>query len=70
MKHKIYTILFITVLSLGLASCSKCYDCTHEIEIEYKGQTTTTTSDPESYCTTTGEEIDQLENDGYTCTPS
>lgn len=58
---KIVSIIFIAV---ALGSCSQCYECTQEIQVN--GQITTT--EPREVCSADGTEIDNLEADGYTCT--
>jgi hypothetical protein len=64
---KVKTLLLIITVAMYATSCSKCYECTHEVEIESGGTTTISTSEPKEYCTANGEEIEELEADGNTC---
>lgn len=67
------TFTAITILASGLifTSCSKCYECTTEHEVEsIVGTDTLTTleTSTEDYCTADDGEIEQLEKDqGATC---
>ena len=65
--RKAIKYLLLGLIPFFLSGCSQCYECTYEVEIDNNGTTQTQTSDPEEYCTVTGEEITELENDGYTC---
>jgi len=66
---KTVAIILGLTMSLGLVSCSQCYECTHSIEIldQSSGQIHTDES-TEEYCTVSQEEIDIKESNGYTCT--
>ena len=68
MKMKITRIMLALgfVFAFGFFSCSKCYDC----EIEYdiiSGTDTTTETQTDEICTASQEEVDQKEDDGWTC---
>ena len=67
MKTLAFALVLFLGVSLSLTSCSKCYECTHEIVIEVNGQQETTTSDPEEVCTADDSEIEDRENNGHTC---
>ena len=62
------SILFIVVFALAVCvtSCSKCYDCTYEIEVETPTGIVIDTV-TEDYCTASKQELDDKEADGYTC---
>jgi outer membrane protein assembly factor BamE (lipoprotein component of BamABCDE complex) len=55
------------VLILSFSSCSKCYDCTYEVEIQSNGQTQTTTATDE-FCTASADEVNERESKGQKCT--
>lgn len=65
--------LFILVLVAFLgASCSKCYDCTRQIAIEVDKdgdgvKETEFVDDTDEVCTANRGEVDDKENEGYTC---
>ena len=67
-------LLIITIASTGfiVTSCSKCYECTTEHEVEVITPDTsyvTTETSTEDYCTADSDEIAQKEEDeGSTCT--
>lgn len=56
--------LIALVAFLGTQGCSKCYDCT--AEREYNGVKDTISTE---LCTASNNEVDQLEKDGYQCSP-
>lgn len=58
----LFPILFIIV---ALSACSRCYEC--EIVRYYNNLPDTIIED---VCTATGEELNDLEDEGYTCAPS
>jgi hypothetical protein len=67
------TLFILTIASTGfiVPSCSKCYECTTEHEVEVISTDTSYTTvetSSEDYCTTDDKEIEQIEDDqGATC---
>jgi len=60
--------IFVSLFSIGLlVSCSTCYECTHMVEIE-QGGVITEEEVTEDFCTAIPDEIDQKEQEGYSCT--
>lgn len=62
MKKSQFNIMAILILTIGLASCSKCYECSYEVEV---GNDTETVS--EDFCTASSDELKEKEEEGYTC---
>lgn len=61
-------LLSSVLLTLGLLSCSKCYDCTRQVEItDGNGNVIDTSEQSEEVCTADDNEIDNKEADGYDC---
>jgi hypothetical protein len=60
---KIVLSLFVAGI---LTSCSTCYECTHVVEIE-QGGVVTEQEVTEDFCTALPDEIDQKEQEGYSC---
>lgn len=60
-------LIALALTTVFISSCSKCYDCTYEYEIESNGTTTTETGS-DDFCTASGDELEEKEDDGYTCT--
>ncbi len=52
---------------LLLSSCSKCYQCQAERDYTLESGAVITDTVYEDVCTATGDEIDRLEGEGYTC---
>ena len=67
-------LFIVTIISTGfiITSCSKCYECTTEHDVEVitpDTSYTTTESSSEDYCSADADEISQKEEDeGSTCT--
>ncbi len=72
MKKNLFIVLVVVLSGLMFTSCSKCYECTTEHEVEvitpdtsYVTQETST----EDYCSSSAEEVAQKEADeGSVCT--
>lgn len=64
-KASILLIVFFA-LAVCVTSCSKCYDCSHEVELETPNGIVIDTV-TEDYCTASKGELDAKEADGYTC---
>lgn len=59
----------LAVLAFFTTSCSQCYECTYEVEIEQNGQIVTDEV-TEDLCTASADELAAKEADGYDCTVS
>jgi len=59
------SLLFVIATITFLSACSKCYEC--QTERLYNNVVDTVIED---ICTATGEEIDDREAEGATCTPT
>ncbi|MBL4652715.1 MAG: hypothetical protein JKY53_07595 [Flavobacteriales bacterium] len=72
MKKITLFILTIASVSLLTTSCSKCYECTTEHEVEVITPDTsyiTTEESTEDFCTANSDEVKQKEDEeGATCT--
>ena len=66
MKKLFFYSAFFTLILIGISSCSKCYDCSYETEIESNGVIVKDTVTDE-FCTASSDEIKQKENEGQTC---
>lgn len=56
-------------LSFAFSSCSKCYECTREIEIQSGGQTVAVEEDTDEFCTADDWEVDSRRESGEDCVP-
>lgn len=74
MKKIVLSVIVIAATGFILSSCSKCYECTTEHEVEVVTPDTsyiTTETSTEDYCTADESEIQQKEEDeGATCVAS
>jgi len=72
MKKTTFTVLTILASGLIFTSCSKCYECTTEHEVEVITPDTnyvTVETSSEDYCSSSSEEVAQKEADeGAVCT--
>ena len=60
-------ILFgLIIFSQSIVSCSKCYECTYEYQIQTSNGTTTEQG-KEDFCTASQDELKAKEADGYSC---
>jgi len=69
---KLNTLFALFLFATLSFSCSKCYDCTTQVEIEItdeNGNVTGTDSQTvsEEICTADENEVDNKEADGYSC---
>lgn len=53
----------------AMASCSKCYKCSSPVQIKTSTGTTTSYQEDE-ICTASSKEVEEKEDNGYTCTAS
>lgn len=68
-------VFIVSIIGSTLASCSTCYECSHDVEIwvDYNGNgvedagETETSIETTELCTADRSEIDNLESVGYTC---
>ncbi len=71
MKKIAFLVLAVISIGFVFTSCSKCYECTTEHEVEVITTDTsyvTTESSTEDYCTANSDEVSQKEEDeGATC---
>jgi len=69
MKKLILPSAIALLMAIGMSSCSKCYECAHEVPI-YDGSGnqigTETVTEPE-FCTGNNEEVDDKEDNGFVC---
>ena len=65
----IFTILLVaSFFGMISTSCSKCYDCSRSVVIEdSQGNPIDTTNTNEEVCTADQDEIDNREEEGYSC---
>ncbi len=66
-----FVLTAITVL-LGFTSCSKCYECTRQIEVEVDKDgdgvfETEVRDDIDEVCTANKKEVNDKEDDGWSC---
>ncbi len=69
MKNTGITLLLFFAGALTFSSCSKCYECTREIEIQSGGQTVAVEEDTDEFCTVDENEVDLRRADGENCKP-
>ena len=74
MNTIIKTSLFIILLAAmqSLASCSKCYECTRQIEVEVDKDgdgvpEIELVEDTDDICTANKKDVDSKENEGWSC---
>jgi hypothetical protein len=68
MKKNLFFVVFIFAFTLILtSSCSKCYNCSYEVEIDTGNGNTEKETVNEDFCTASQDELQQKENDGYKC---
>ena len=60
-------ILFLFALTLAMASCSTCYECSEEVVIYSGNNPTDTVTNSDELCTADQTEIDDREAAGATC---
>ncbi len=69
MKYNSIIITAFFGLTFFVSSCSKCYECTREIEIQSGGQTIAVEEDIDEFCTTDDSEVDSRREVGEDCVP-
>lgn len=65
-------VILIGAILTALTSCSKCYECTRQIEIEVDKDgdgvfETEVRDDIDEVCTANKKEVDDKEADGWSC---
>ena len=63
---RVFQILAVAAV-VGLSSCSTCYECTYEVEIQSPNGQVTTETEVEPICTSDPAEIDAREAEGQVC---
>lgn len=69
MKNTGNTLFLFFTLVLAFSSCSKCYECTRQIEIQSGGQTVAVEEDTDEFCTADDWEVDARREEGEDCKP-
>ncbi|RMG82125.1 MAG: hypothetical protein D6707_03535 [Bacteroidetes bacterium] len=62
--------LSVVALTIGVMSCSKCYECRHLNEYDTNGDgivDQVDTSAAEDFCTASANELNEKEDQGYIC---
>lgn len=63
-------ILSLCIALLGFSSCKKCYTCTADLPVYVNGVEVATSPFETSFCGRgylAQQQVDQLEDEGYTC---
>lgn len=68
MKYlKAFSPLFL-ISALTFTSCSKCYNCTHKVDIlDANGNVIAQEDAAEDFCTSSSSELQAKEDEGFTC---
>lgn len=68
MKRAIGLLFIGTAMLIAGASCSKCYECQHQVVItDANGNPIDTTTKVEDVCTSNKSEINDKESQGFEC---
>lgn len=71
MKKLALVAIPLFLFAVALSSCSSCYDCEQQVEIEVTqpdgSVVTETETATDELCTASNSEVDDKESDGFTC---